>query len=143
MRAKEKVTITKAKLDNFVSLFEDIRTFTSKKFPYLSKVKLNWCEEAERSHARTFRFFAHTGHIPNTICIASEFLSIPKKYIRAVILHEMGHIICIKEGLYKDNPPPRHIKKWQERLANEIIEEEFGIKLVNDPEYHYLQKIAN
>lgn len=50
------------------------------------------CSEAEDDHANNERIFAHTLHLPRTICVAQAFEDLKDGHKLGIILHEFGHL---------------------------------------------------
>jgi hypothetical protein len=55
-------------------------------------INVEICPLAQKEHDKSNRQYAHTLHIPNTICISEELLELPFGYVCGLILHEMGHL---------------------------------------------------
>ncbi len=127
-------------LDSLNIMFGSIARKVSKKFLKLKNMELHiGCDLAENDHAEEWRHLAHVGHLKNKICTVWDFLKIPSKYQEAIIWHEYGHVIDGKAVL---NNPPKHISKYVEKKANNLIQKHFGLNIMYDKNYHYLQYIS-
>lgn len=50
------------------------------------------CPEAEQDHAEDERVFAHTFHVPKTVCVARAFENLKDGHKLGIMLHEFGHL---------------------------------------------------
>ena len=50
------------------------------------------CPLADKDHAETERFYAHTFHKAKTICVATAFADLPPEHQIGILLHEFGHL---------------------------------------------------
>lgn len=95
------------------------------------QIKLRCCSLAEREHQQNLRWYAHTYHYDNTICVCEDFWGLPKKHFDAILLHEIGHIIAGPTA--------------SEAEANRVAEELSGskIKYVDSPYGKRLEKLVS
>lgn len=56
------------------------------------KVTLRHCSDADQDHARNPRAYAHVGHYPGSVCLASAIVFLPREFIVGILLHELGHL---------------------------------------------------
>jgi hypothetical protein len=77
------------------------------------------------------RVFAHTRHIPNTVCVHPHLDQLPPSHIRGILAHEIGHILSGE--MFND---------WSEEAADTFCLEYLGYPLDYDS-FHgmWLQKI--
>lgn len=78
-------------------------------------VKMRHCALAEKEHREKLRWYAHTYHYENTICVCNAFWDLPKDNREAIILHEIGHLAAGPSGNEQD--------------ANNAAEALFGTKI--------------
>ena len=78
-------------------------------------VAVRKCSEAQADHNKKERYYAHTFHKPNAICVCTQFLGLPDQWRLAILLHEVGHLIA----------GPRE----SEAAANAAVTKASGIKI--------------
>lgn len=95
-------------------------------------LRLSLCPQAAAEHSASIRQYAHSFHHPGVICICQEFYELPERHQLAILLHEIGHLLC-GDG--------RHV----ERDANHVVFDAFGILLSSeDTEYgNHLETLSD
>lgn len=56
-------------------------------------IYIKFCKEVDIEHNRVHRWYAHTGHRKNIICVAKAIKDLPNNFICGIILHELGHML--------------------------------------------------
>ena len=116
------------KLKRVQALFSRVRATVGRKLPFLCRVQIRICPKANEDHKKTWRLFAHTGHLPQTICIAEAMEDEPKdpcfdasgspadasemrltsigkqeslfdEEVLGILVHEFGHLAATALGL--------------------------------------------
>lgn len=77
-------------------IFEDCKTWICDDLGYdeFSEVRLQVCEQAEKDHEKKERWYAHTGHLPDTICVCEAIEDLDEDIIYGIMMHEFGHLFC-------------------------------------------------
>lgn len=80
------------------------------------KINIRYCKLADKDHKRKKRWYAHTHHVNDHICVSQSILDLNDSQFYAVIAHEIGHILV---GPQKS-----------ERAANTAANKYFNIKIL-------------
>jgi|RhiMethySRZTD1v2_1073278.scaffolds.fasta_scaffold843859_4 hypothetical protein len=110
-------------------LFGLARDHAARRFPWISKFKVEFCAQADRHHGKKWRQFAHTNHRVYTVCFAKAAeVDLTDEEILGISAHELGHIVGIRlrypEHSVVANPP--HWKEPAELEAQRIAVEVLG-----------------
>lgn len=86
------------------------------------RIRLCWnCAIAKRAHADSERFYAHTFHEKNTVCLVPETAKLPLHKLAGIIVHELGHILSgVQEGAVV------------ETAADEWVRQHLGLNILYD-----------
>lgn len=108
------------KLPRTTIIFNRIKSVIITEFPYMFKVRIATCPEAEAEHLTSPRQFAHTFCQGRTgiICVTLQIEELPAQYIRGLLWHEFGHLIAGPKG--------------SEKEADEAIFAYFGVRIMYD-----------
>ena len=80
-----------------------IGKLTEKDRSAITALKVQKCSDIDaeagpRTVQERARMYAHVGHVPGVICIASDFEELPMTHQIGVLLHEIGHVLACKGG---------------------------------------------
>ncbi len=110
------------------TLFVLVRAHAAVKFPWLAKVEVRFCKQADATHKKKWRHFAHTNHDVYTVCFAkASEEDLTDEEILGITAHELGHIVGTRLRYPEHarlNPP--HWKKPVEEEAQRIAREVLG-----------------
>lgn len=81
------------------------------------------CHLAEKDHVEAERYYAHTFHLVNAICVCEAFSELPTGTQYGILLHEFGHLYGGREECDADLWP-------DERLGVEIGYKGDGVQWV-------------
>jgi len=107
--------------------FRRVRYVTAKKFPFIARVRLYHCNEADQAHQGEWRLFMHTGHLYDAVCVsclAEDELYVGEKL--GMFLHEMGHLIAVHEKM------PHHMKHLNPPATPDEVQMEADIVVARD-----------
>lgn len=69
-------------------------------FPWLSRVQMCYCDQADREHRKSWRQFAHSCHHKDIVCWApAAETELTDLEIDGIAAHELGHIVADEMGL--------------------------------------------
>jgi hypothetical protein len=110
------------------TLFVLVRAHAAVKFPWLAKVEVRFCKQADATHKKKWRHFAHTNHDVYTVCFAKaseeDLTDVEILGFSALVLgHFVGTRLRYPEHA-RLNPP--HWKKPVEEEAQRIAREVLG-----------------
>ena len=110
------------------TLFVLARAHAAMKFPWLAKVEVRFCKQADATHKKKWRHFAHANHDVYTVCFAkASEKDLTDEEILGITAHELGHIVGTRLRYPEHarlNPP--HWKKPVEQEAQRIAREVLG-----------------
>lgn len=109
------------KLERTIRIFNRIKSVVITEFPYMFRVKIATCPDAEAEHLESPRQYAHTfcqRLYDEIICVAPAIEELPAQYIRGLLWHEFGHLIAGPES--------------SEKEADESIYALFGVRIMYD-----------
>jgi len=71
------------------------RSDSPKQKAVLRKIKFRECNNipGDLETGDKSRYFAHTGHFGNTVCVSKDFSRLPVKNRIGILIHEIGHIL--------------------------------------------------
>lgn len=109
-------------------LFALVRAHAALKFPWLAKVEVRFCKQADAEHRKTWRQFAHTGHDMYVVCFArASERELTDEEILGMSAHELGHVVG-KRLRYPEHTRPIRTKKTPkavqdeaDRIAREVL----------------------
>lgn len=82
------------------------------------------CDEVNKDHKQKCRWYAHTYHYKNTICVAKQWFNLPLKHQMGLLAHEVGHLLVNRI---------HHPERMADIKANKF----FGIKIKYDRSSKY------
>lgn len=106
--------------------FHAVKQYVCSIYPALRRIKLRHCMDVEREHEASWRQFAHSIHVNNSICYSYSMEELEEAQRQGIFMHEFGHIFCDKYPyLWPDN---------EDEDADQVCEEEFGVPIFYDRE---------
>ena len=77
---------------------------------FLRRVRMRYCKDADASHRRRWRLFAHSGHVRGRVCFArAAAQELTPSEMVGMSAHELGHVVADKLGL------PAHVQSRYSR----------------------------
>lgn len=89
-------------------------------FPWLSRVRMRYCPQADWEHRKSWRQFSHACHRRDIVCWARASEELTDREIDGIAAHELGHIVGDEIGAPAHralSPSPSRMKAV-EREAN-------------------------
>jgi len=104
--------------------FEMVKGYVCDLYPEFEDVMLQHCGKAEADHKRKKRWYAHTNHVADVICICRAFENLGDEQRAGILMHEFGHLFCERF--------PRLYPKNNDDNADAACENEFNIPIYYD-----------
>lgn len=98
-------------------LHQAIRTF-----PWLSRVRMAYCAQADREHRKSWRQFSHAGHKKDVVCWArAASRELADSEVDGIAAHELGHVVGDETG------SPAHKASRRRGKGNSAAEREANL----------------
>lgn len=111
------------------TLFGVARSHASRVMPWISRVKVRFCKNADRSHRSRWRLFAHTEKLSvYTVCFAKAAeRELTDEEILGMSAHELGHVVGLKLKYPEHSKPmrgpetPKAVQDEADLIAREVL----------------------
>lgn len=84
----------KKPLQRAQACLDDFNATCQRKYTHFRPFSLHHCPLAESDHAKEERVFAHTLHLPNTVCVCQDIEKLNDDFLYGIMAHEFGHILA-------------------------------------------------
>lgn len=109
-------------MDRLSSRFGAVLHKAIRTFPWLSRVRMAYCPQADREHRKSWRQFSHACHQKNVVCWArAAGKELTDTEIYGIAAHELGHIVGEEIGA------PAHRRAFHQGAGDEATEREANL----------------
>jgi len=90
-----------------------------RKFPWISGVVVRECRAASTEHRKSWRQFAHAGHVKGAVCVAREAEdALTDLELVGMCAHELGHVVGDRLRF------PAHSRPWRGEKTPKRVQDE-------------------